>query len=189
MLFDDMLRPAFPFCLSVSYDSAMLASHASTSINVSPDVSGFAVEGLKAVDISKDSLHRIVPGRARGHAPHGIPDFIVLTHLNEVVLIVEDKIYDDPFQQLTLYGRLFPMSLDIWYLGCRVSPEPQGGLEFMLAYRDRTKAWAPLVVYGSAAEPTRKWWPYNSAHIHNKLRELADLYWKDAECPEESPIE
>ena len=106
----------------------------------------------------------------------------------EVLLIVEDKLYDDPLRQLSRYSMLFPSSLDIWYLGCRVSKAPAGGLEFMLAERDRRQPRGRLAVYKIEGDTGDGWYPWNSAHIHNKLREIAQLNWKDADFYAQPPM-
>ena len=148
---------------------------------VSPLVSGFASGQATPLDISVDSFGRRVPGRKRGgHAPHGAPDFMVVTRTGRVILIIEDKLSADPGKQLAWYASLFPDLDELWVLGCRVAAEPTGGLEFQLWYRDRTEVGQPLVEYASAADPDKPWHPWNSAHIHNKLRELAKKYWEDA---------
>ncbi len=105
---------------------------------LTPQVSGYTSVPERLQSISIDSLKRDVPARGHGHAPHGIPDFMVLRQdTYDILLVVEDKLHDNPMHQLSRYSALFPDSLDIWFMGCRVAAEPEGGLEFMLAERDR----------------------------------------------------
>ncbi len=172
--------------LEVTQPSLMLSSpdfnHTMDPANpLTPQVSGFTSGAEALHSISIDSFARNVPARGHGHAPHGIPDFMVLRQdTYDVLLIVEDKLHDNPMHQLSRYSGLFPDSLDIWFLGCRVAKEPQGGLEFMLAERDRTKT-AELKAYTTEGDVERVWYPWSSPHIHNKLREIARLNWKAAD--------
>ncbi len=169
----------------VAQSSLMLSSsdfdRAMDSVNpITPQVSGFPSDREDSDAVSLDTFRREVPARGHGHAPHGIPDFMVLRQdTYDVLLIVEDKLHDNPLHQLSLYSYLFPESLDIWFMGCRVAKEPEGGLEFMLAERDRTNMGGILVEY--EAIPNKAWYRWDSAHIHNKLREIARLNWKAAD--------
>ncbi len=145
---------------------------------------------------SLDSMDRIVPPRGSGHARHGIPDFLVLQkQSHEVILVVENKLSDNPFEQLRKYSELFPPAADIWYLGCRVAPE--GGLQFMLAFIDRSLLEDQLRVFvapgvdeiaAAGGKGPGAWYPWNSAHIHEQLRDLADRHWRNAEYPDEDPL-
>ncbi len=95
----------------------------------------------------------------------------------EILMIVEDKLDKDPTEQLRRYSLLFPESLDIWFLGCRVAD--QGGLEFMLAYRDRTRSGARLRM--DKADTENGWYQCNSADFLRKMRDIAEINWKDAD--------
>ncbi len=153
-----------------------------------PQVSGFPSETDDS-SISNDTFWRNVPARGHGHAPHGAPDFMALRQdTYDVLLLVEDKLYDDPMHQLLRYSTLFPDSLDIWFMDCRVAKEPEGGLEFMLAERDRKNLESILQAYTIERNPDKPWYPWSSAHIHKKLREIARLNWKAADFYPEDPI-
>ncbi|KAI0760464.1 hypothetical protein C8Q74DRAFT_1296434 [Fomes fomentarius] len=175
-----------PSELEVAQLSPMLSSadfnRAMDSLNpITPQVSGFPSEREDSNAVSFDTFLRKVPARGHGHAPHGIPDFMVLRQdTYDVLLIVEDKIHGNPMHQLSRYSTFFPESLDIWFMGCRVAKEPEGGLEFILAERSRKVA-GSLQVYTAEGNPKKKWYPWDSAHIHNKLREIARLNWKAAD--------
>ncbi|KAI0760446.1 hypothetical protein C8Q74DRAFT_1451380 [Fomes fomentarius] len=156
-----------------------------------PQVSGFPSDKESLNSVSVDSFARDVPARGHGHAPHGIPDFMVLRQdTYDGLLIVEDKLHDNPLHQLSRYFALFLDPMDIWFMGCRVAKEPEGGLEFLLAERDRTGPGStihnlrPYTANGDA----ERWYPWNSPHIHNKLREITRLKWKAAKFYEDSPI-
>ncbi len=154
-------------------------------------VSGSPLDNKSLNSVSVDSLARDVPARGHGHAPHGIPDFMVLRQdTYDVLLIVEDKFHDNPMHQLSRYMALFPDPMVIWFMGCRVPKEPEGGLEFLLAERDRSGPGStihnlrPYTANGDA----ERWYPWNSPHIHNKLQEFAGLNYKAANLYEDSPI-
>ncbi len=172
-------------------------SSSAARVDPPPNVSGFTDRSKVDPDVNLlDSMDRIVPPRGSGHARHGIPDFLVLQkHSHEVILVVENKLTDNPFEQLRRYAELFPPAADIWYLGCRVA-QPEGGLEFMLSFIDRTLPQDQLRVYvapgvdekaAAGGKGPGAWYPWNSAHIHDKLREIADRYWRDAAYPDEDP--
>ncbi|RDX49221.1 hypothetical protein OH76DRAFT_1403778 [Lentinus brumalis] len=183
-----------PDHLSTPSTSSPTASRGGPSLNVSGFTHG---SKLDLGGNSLDSMDRIVPPRGSGHARHGIPDFLVLQkHSHEVILVVENKLSDNPFEQLRKYSELFPPAADIWYLGCRVA-RPEGGLQFMLAFIDRSLPKAQLRVFvapgvdetaAAGGKGPGAWYPWNSAHIHEQLRDLADRHWRNAEYPDEDPL-
>ncbi len=56
---------------------------------------------------------------------------------------------------------LFPESLGICFMGCRVAKESDRGLEFTLTERDRKVA-KTLQSYAAEGERDRNWYPWNS---------------------------
>ncbi len=167
------------------WDVLMPDSDFSAPDTCTPQVSGFP-DSSTALENSEDSLWRRVPGRGHGHAPHGAPDFMVIRQdTGEVLMIVEDKLEKDPTDQLRRYSLFFPASLDIWYLGCRVSQESESGLEFMLADRDRTMMEAPI----RNVHPTGGWFPWNSAEFLRRMRHIAELSWKEADYYPSDPVD
>ncbi len=58
-------------------------------------------------------------------------------------MVVEDKL-GHTTSNLQRYCMLFSLFLEIAFLGCRVLQQSQTGLEFLLAYRDRTDPEARL---------------------------------------------
>ncbi|KAH9928558.1 uncharacterized protein BXZ73DRAFT_78355 [Epithele typhae] len=139
---------------------------------------------FEAGHVSWDPLvGRFAPGRALGRAELWVPDFVVIKvgedgEPNHVLLIVEDKIYTDPYRQLSGYLALFPVECGIYGLGCRVNPR-QGGMEFMLCrrtYDDKDG----LAHVERPERSTNQWYPVTSAFIHGKLREISQAHRRPA---------
>ncbi|KAI0706899.1 hypothetical protein C8T65DRAFT_696109 [Cerioporus squamosus] len=165
-------------CRSAHWRSQLVASHRRGGLKHSdgppPNVSGFTQHGsmIGLGGNSLDSMNRIVPPRGSGHALHGIPDFLVTQKdSHEVILVVENKLSDNPFEQLRRYAKLFPPAADIWYLGCRVAREPGGGLE------DRLKVFVASGVHEQAAaggKGAEAWYPWNRQII---CRNFPQVIW------------
>lgn len=71
-----------------------------------------------------------------------------------------------------------------------VAKELEGGLETMLAERNRRgeSAVHDLQVYTAEGDAEWMWYTLSSAHIHNKLRKIARLNWDAANFCDKDPI-
>ncbi|KAI0760397.1 hypothetical protein C8Q74DRAFT_1295901 [Fomes fomentarius] len=200
---EDFIRPAF----GRPHPSVDTVSHATTPASATPTPASTPPEHNQSITIddpsaqiswsstdsgahiSLDDSNRRVPSRSQARAPHGIPDFLVLKRrTREVILVVEDKLHDDPYSQLDDHSNLFPSSLEISFFGCRLGP--QGGLQFTLLTRNRTSKarphLEPLLEPGDGGD--NGWYPWNSVHIHRELRALADREWEAAEYYEDEEV-
>lgn len=162
---------------SLTFDASTSSGLPDTSRDISCyDVSDTSFMDLAVrAELSFDPLlgHAVAP-RRDGRTRYRIPDLMVLLAgedglPSDVLLIVENKIRDDPLPQLELYIQLFPPSLDILGLGCRLRNGTGPGLEFMLVRKDFTLPSYPVHYIGG-----QPWHDANSLFVHKTLKELAD---------------
>ncbi|KAH9917911.1 uncharacterized protein BXZ73DRAFT_105432 [Epithele typhae] len=141
--------------------------------------------------ISTDSLNRFVAARSQGRATFVIPEFLVCAvdidgKPSRVILFVEDKLRDNLRLQLQKYFEAFKGELNVYGLGCRITPETRGGqgIEAMIWRHGIDEDGAPQAVQlfddGHDLDKHGGWYPLDSDFILQHFVDLSKQYWKSA---------